>query len=89
MARKLRLALSVSALALTLVSFPAQADTGGPGFSGPRSFLSGLWSRLTALFSPFDSFMKENGEEPADKQGDPQGRGYIDPNGTESLDTRG
>jgi hypothetical protein len=89
MARKLRLAFAVSALALTLVSFPAQADTGGPGFSGPRSFLSGLWSHLVALFAPFDSFAEENGEDPIEKDGGPQGRGYIDPNGTDSADNRG
>lgn len=89
MASKLRLAFTVSALALTLVSFPAQAGTGGPGSPGPRSFLSGLWSHLVALFAPFDSFAEENGDDPADKEGGPQGRGYIDPNGTDSADNRG
>lgn len=89
MARKLRLALTVSALALTLASFPAHAGTGEPGQAGFRGFLSGLWSNLVTLFTPFDALTEQDGQDSDDKEGGPQGRGYIDPNGIDSADNRG
>lgn len=86
MARKLRLALTVSALALTLASPPAHAGTGGPGQAGAGGLLSGLWSQLVSLFAPLDALTEQNGDNLDDKEGGPQGRGYIDPNGTDSAD---
>lgn len=83
MARKLRLAFAVSALALTLASLPAQAGTGDPRPHGPRGFLSGLWSRVVALFTPYDA-LNEQDEDPINRDGGPQGRGYIDPNGVDA-----
>lgn len=88
MDRKLRVAFAVSALALTLASVPAHAGTGRLEQAG-RGFLSGLWSRLVAVFNPFDAFNEQDGEDPATREGDPQTRGYIDPNGTDASDSRG
>ena len=91
MARKLRLAFAVSVLALTLASGPAQADTRDPRPAVSRGFFSGLGSRLVALFTPsefFDTFNEQGGEDPG-REGDPLGRGYIDPNGTDTDLSKG
>lgn len=88
MARKLRLAFAVSALALTLASLPAEAGTGDLRPVASRGFLSSLWSRVVALFTPYEA-INEQDEDPINRDGGPQGRGYIDPNGTDGIDYKG
>ena len=92
MDRKLRLAFVVSALALTLASFPAHAGTSDLRLGGSGGFLSGLWSRLVAIFTPYEALNtldEQDGENPENREGGTQGRGYIDPNGINLADNRG
>ncbi len=89
MARKLHLTLAASALTLALASTPAHAGTGELRPAGSQGFLSGLWSRLVAVFTPYetrDVFDQQDGEDPDNREGGSQGRGYIDPNGNDAGD---